>query len=289
MIVGAALGQWAEDGVRPRAHQGVPSGVYLEHKHAVERVKIWGKAAWHVFGVQQSLDLRTADCKAWKFWDGLELLPGVKKRSFVHTILGEPKSIELFESFGETTIKEANRSNVEGLLMSLSARSELSANMTPTSIGYLVNGKRALRIRSDDDAYHEYLGGPNVVPVQKSYILVSIPPKYISGMSHSWISFSPQVSPIGFIKSLINKERLEDLSSNLNEEFSEFAPWGFFGNMKEIRDNKIKSLILPELLRKNMEKHGFFEKIDDNRVFIYEFDLPSPLTYQAMVYPLPKN
>jgi len=253
----------------------------------IRRTGLSARSSWHVFYVEDDKSENKQNCRIWRFWEGMHVY-GVTPRVFTHTTLVDKEGgYAEFESIGHPTVP----------MMSFESLKEEKGPIplscycnVPTGVaydaGYRVLARKTIYCKSEEDRRHEFLGGINVVTVQRSYLLACIPERMISGFLVAWISFAPQVSPFKFIEEVASQSELASLIDRTGEFYPKLEPWGKYGSMEPFTGQ----IELPEKLAKSLPDRWYLEKNGERkqRILFAAFDEPPALTFQAMVYRLPQ-
>lgn len=249
--------------------------LYKQYKDSIDRTGIVCNDVWHVFQATESKsDASYLACRAFRFWHEIRSKMG---KGFFHATLStdDASIVEKNKLYGDT--KNVNMSPINKHLFFDFADPSIT-----TSFGYTTKVDKALKKHSSS-LIMEFLGSGNSIVCNTSHILVSIPEKYVKTtliVRPMAISFAPQSSPIDYISALLES------SNDSLERIIE--PWGQVHNtetFKNVNLMKDKTKIPADLLEK-LNKNGFFE--NTGNLFMYvSFSQPNPLTYQAILYPLP--
>lgn len=259
----------------------------------ISRTGLSARSAWHVFYVEDNNTADKQDCRIWRFWEGMRVY-GIAPRVFTHTTLIDEKAgYAEFESIGDSATRmtrfESSEERKGKKAIPLSCYCNVPTGLT-YDIGYRVLARETLYCKADPKVekprLHEFLGGVNVVPVRRSYLLACIPERIISGLLAAWISFAPQVSPFEFIEEVVSQSELSSLINPESDLHPKFEPWGKYGSMEPFTGQ----IVIPEKLAKSLPDRWYLEENGGRRqrVLFAAFDNPPALTFQAMVYRLPE-
>jgi hypothetical protein len=272
-------------------------------------IRLAAKSAWHVYYVldesaQDGRPQEYQDCHAWHVWEGMTAF-GERQQGFAHTALSNREIGRSFEPIGVPEMRR--HAGVEGertTMITCSCIIEPSGSYT---FGYYLRAPKVMRSYQEEKEAgglkHEFLGGINVVPVERSYLVASIPrrtihPLMLSGaLDIPWISFATHViQPIDFVKRISAQVGTDKFAEYWDREGSRFEPWGQKGKMEDWAprecDLKIPSVLKESLRVKTAEGWDSTNpaaRAPMRRTLYTVFDRPHPLTYQSLIYRLPEK
>ncbi|MEM6485379.1 MAG: hypothetical protein AAF662_10395 [Pseudomonadota bacterium] len=264
---------------------GIPPDLAKHYGDTVTRVGLWSEAIWHVFHVAPNQTSEHLDVRIWRYWQGIHNTAGIPKRLSHATMadgdaggfvsIGSP--VAKFSQVPES-IAVSSRPNAGDVQVQCNIGTEL------VDAGYMLNAKSALCSRSTETDIYEFLGGSNVIPCRKSYVIANIPKDAVSGSFFSTtraISFAPQSAPTDYVHNLLASEG-ENRRVGVRELLE---PWGETSVVEE----RFKDPMFPAPLLESVREYWSNVPLPDtgHRLFSASFYYPNPLTYQTLIYKLP--
>ena len=260
---------------------GVPVELQRTHLDALTRTKMWARAVYHVFVVDEKEgEAGLHACHTYRYWEAVTSFD-TREGCLAHTTVSEGACRD-FRSLGDVEMKLLGTPLPRGGL--LGCQAIFPAKKT-VRLGYRITVGNAMRGRREEERNYDFLGGTNVIPCLRSYLVAAIPQRLVAGLSCPYISFAPQISPLDFLTMVVAQVNLRALLDRQTELF--FEPWGKFGPMQE----GMGELALPSGLLEALKTDGVWPDVPGvpggYRCFTAAFELPSPLTNQTMLFRLP--
>lgn len=243
-------------------------------------------------------------CTVWRFWRGLRVEGLESSRFFNHNTWSEGAiDVTTVESIGSVRVECKATEDEPRLLMC-----QAKVSRTPKDVGFRLLTRNAIQEGKSESRTWEFVGGSNIVPAAKSFLLASVPRKVIHSFRPNWLSFAPQISPIAFLSTAVMQPSMQEAFDETDSTADPFfSPWGDMGSVK-ISDEIGPLDLPPELAEstrtvtddkdKSAAAFGWrklggtagryvAEVAAGRRLLFQQFEDPEPLTYQSIVYRLP--